>query len=272
MCSKMGSIGPAKETNKMAKKDVVDEFTLLKRVGGSKAELLYDSGFDSLDKLKKASIEDLTKVKGISNKFAKDIKNQLKRETKPASEKKQAKQEGAVEKKTTAAKAKKEEPEEGKPTEEPEEIKDEKPELVEEPSKEEEKYKVKKKPNLSKYQRERLSIRKQIKRRTPKFLREEWFRYKRIPRNWRRPDGITSKMRINLKYRPSRVRVGFRGPREVRGLHPSGFEEVAIYNVHDLENINPKTQAARIGRTVGTKKRIDIEKKAEELDIRILNM
>ena len=269
MCSKMESIGPAKEANKMAKKDVVDEFTLLNGVGESKAELLYDSGFDSLDKLKKASIEDLTKVKGISDKFAKDIKDQLKRETKPTSEKKQAEPEEAVEKKTTAAKAKKKEPKEGKPTEE---IKDEKPGPVEEPSKEEEKYKVKKKPNLSKYQRERLSIRKQIKRRTPKFLREEWFRYKRIPRNWRRPDGITSKMRINLKYRPSKVRVGFRGPREVRGLHPSGFEEVAIYNVHDLENINPKTQAARIGRTVGTKKRIDIEKKAEELDIRILNM
>lgn len=274
MCFKMASIGPAKEANKMAKKDVVDEFTLLKGVGESKAELLYDSGFNSLDKLKKASIEDLTKVKGISDKFAKDIKDQLKRETKPTSEKKQAKQEEAVEKKTTATKVKKEEIKEHKAKgKKPEDMaKDEEPEPVEEPSEEEEKYRVKKKPDLSKEQKEKLSIRKQIKKRTPKFLREEWFRYKKIPRNWRRPDGITSKMRINLKYRPSRVRVGFRGPRDVRGLHPSGFEEVAIYNVHDLENINPKTQAARIGSTVGTKKRIDIEKKAEELDIRILNM
>ena len=79
-------------------------------------------------------------------------------------------------------------------------------------------------------------------------------------------------MRINLKYRPSKVRVGFRGPKEVRGLHPSGFEEVIVQNTTDLENINPKKQAARISSTVGTKKRIDIAKRAEELEIRILNM
>jgi large subunit ribosomal protein L32e len=136
----------------------------------------------------------------------------------------------------------------------------------------EEEYKAKKKPILSKEQKERLILRKNIKKRTPYFFREEWFRYKRIPKNWRKPDGITSKMRINLKYRPSKVRVGFRGPKETRGLHPSGFKEVIIKNMTDLENIDPKTEAARISSSVGTKKRIDIEKKAEELDIRILNM
>jgi large subunit ribosomal protein L32e len=135
-----------------------------------------------------------------------------------------------------------------------------------------EEYKVKKKPKFTKEQKEKLKLRKQIKKRTPEFLREEWFRYKRIPKNWRRPDGITSKMRINLKYRPSKVRVGFRGPKEVRGLHASGFEEVIVHNVDDLEAIDPNKQAARIGSTVGTKKRMDIEKKAEELDVRILNL
>ncbi len=79
-------------------------------------------------------------------------------------------------------------------------------------------------------------------------------------------------MRKNLKYRPSKVRIGFRGPKEVRGLHPSGFEEVMIYNVADLKNINPEKQAARIGGTVGTKKRLEIAKKAEKLEIRVLNM
>jgi large subunit ribosomal protein L32e len=77
---------------------------------------------------------------------------------------------------------------------------------------------------------------------------------------------------MNLKYRPSKVRVGFRGPKDVRGLHSSGFKEVLVYNVNDLENVDPKTQAARIGSSVGTKKRLDIEKKAEELDVRILNL
>ncbi|MCX6671069.1 MAG: 50S ribosomal protein L32e, partial [Euryarchaeota archaeon] len=91
-------------------------------------------------------------------------------------------------------------------------------------------------------------------------------------KNWRRPTGYTSKLRINLKYRPSKVRVGFRAPKIVRGLHPSGFEEVMIHTVKELETIDPKKQAVRIGGTVGTKKRLDIAKRAGELDIRVLNM
>jgi large subunit ribosomal protein L32e len=173
---------------------------------------------------------------------------------------------------TNKPKAEKKSVEKPKPKTEPKKTeektkKEEKEEKVEEP-----KYKVKKKPEITKELKTKLQIRRQIKKRTPEFLREEWFRYKRISKNWRHPDGITSKMRINLKYRPSKVRVGFRGPQETRGLHSSGFEEIIVYNVSDLESINPKTQAARIGSSVGTKKRINIEKKAEELDIRLLNL
>jgi large subunit ribosomal protein L32e len=149
-----------------------------------------------------------------------------------------------------------------------EEPKDTEPEDLEA---ETEAYVVKKKPTLPEELKEKLRIRTQVKQRTPTFLREEWFRYKRIPQNWRRPDGLHSKMRVNLKYRPSRVRVGFRGPKETRGLHPSGFEEIMVYTVNDLDSINPETQAARIGGTVGSKKRQAIIEKAKERDIRLLN-
>ena len=230
----------------MSKEEVIKELTAIKGLGKVKAELLYENGFDSMDKLKVVSLEDLTKIKGISEKNANDILNQLKGETKEEPKKVKEK---------TETKEKKEKKEEV--------------EIVEET---EEEYKVKQKPDLDKQEKEKLAKRKQIKKRTPNFLREEWFRYKRIPNNWRKPDGITSKMRINLKYRPSLVRVGFRGPKESRGLHPSGFQEVMIYNVTDLEAINPKKQAVRIGSTVGTKKRIEIAKKAEELKIRVLNI
>ena len=50
-----------------------------------------------------------------------------------------------------------------------------------------------------------------------------------------------------------------------------GFEEIAVYNIKDIENIDPDKQAARIGSTVGTRKRNEIEKKADELNVRILN-
>jgi len=248
----------------MTKEDVVKEFSSLKGVGKAKAELLYENGFNSSDKLKKASVKDLTKIKGVNEKLAKDIKNQL--DEKKAEETKEKPKTKKSEKETTKVKKEKE------PKEKPEQKKEEKEEKVEIVEEEKKEHKAKIKPELSKDLKESLAIRKQIKNRTPDFLRQEWFRYKRIPEHWRKPRGMTSKLRKHIGYRPSVVRVGFRGPKETRGLHPSGFEEVLVYNVRDLEKLNPKTQAARIGSSVGTKKRIEMEKKAEDLDLRVLNL
>lgn len=247
----------------MTKDELIKELTNVKGIGKAKAELLIKKGFDSIDKIKKASTEDLIKIDGITENLAKDINNHFK-------EQKQEKEE-----KTKTPKQKEVKKPEVKPKEK-EKKEEKKKEKVDEKKEEEEikeeEYKVKKKPKLSKEKIEQLRLRKQIKSRTPDFLREEWFRYKRISKNWRRPDGITSKMRRNFKYRPNKVRIGFRGPKETRGLHPSGFKEVIVSNVSDLEGVDPKIEAVRISSTVGTKKRIDIEKKAEELEVRILNV
>ena len=248
----------------MAKKDVLKQFTALKGVGESKAQLLYENGYTSLEKLQNASVEELIKTKGITEKSAKELLKQIP-ETTPAQ---------PTDKKAPKQKTKPQEKTAEKPT--PSEEKDEKPippaKSEETDEEKEEEYKVKKKPKLNKEQQHMLHIRNDLKQRTPIFLREEWFRYKRIPKNWRRPDGITSKMRKNLKYRPSKVRVGFRGPKKTRHLHSSGFEEITIHTIDELDTINPDTQAVRIGGTVGTKKRLEILKKAQKKDIRILNM
>ena len=127
------------------------------------------------------------------------------------------------------------------------------------------------KPELDKDTADALAKRAIISGRRPAFKRQEWFRYQKLGESWRRPKGIHSKMRRNLKRRPPIVDIGFRGPAEVRGFHPSGFEEVMVYNVDGLEGIDPKSQAVRIGGTVGTKKRIVIQERADELGIRVLN-
>jgi len=233
------------------KDEIIKQFSTIKGLGKAKAELLYDNGFDSMDKIKESKIEKLTQIKGINEKIAKDIKKQASEIIKNNKEIKPKKDIDTTKK------------EKDKNKQDQQDI---------DAKEEEKKYIVKKKPKLSKDQKNNLIIRKQIKKRTPTFLREEWFRYKRIPKNWRRPDGITSKMRINLKYRPNKVRVGYRGPKQIRGLHSSGFEEILIYNKNELHNIDNTKQAIRIGGTVGTKKRIEIEKEAEKLDIRVLNM
>ena len=231
----------------MTKEAILKEFEALKGVGKAKAKLLYDNGFDSMEKLKKAKIKDLTKLKGITEKNAKEILDQIK-------EKKEKPTKKIPEKKDQ------------------EEPKDKKVDDVEIVDEKKGAYKPKIKPQLNEKEKEQLVIRRQIKKRTPHFLRDEGFRYKRIPKNWRRPTGYTSKLRINLKYRPSKVRVGFRAPKIVRGLHASGFKEIIIHTIKELETIDPKKQAVRIGGTVGTKKRLEIAKRAGELDIRVLNM
>ncbi len=132
-------------------------------------------------------------------------------------------------------------------------------------------YVVKAKPELSDEDADALAKRALISGRRPAFKRQEWFRYSKLGEKWRKPKGIHSKMKRCLKRRPPMVDIGYRGPKSVRNLHPSGFEEVLIYNVEGLEGIDPKKQAVRIGGTVGTKKRMAIEDRADELGIRVLN-
>ena len=132
-------------------------------------------------------------------------------------------------------------------------------------------YTVEPKPELSEEQIDALAKRAVISGNRPAFKRQEWFRYQKLGEAWRRPRGIHSKMRRGMKRRPPMVEIGYGGPALCRVLHPSGFEEGMVYNIDGLEDIDPKTQAARIGGTVGVKKRIAIENRAKELGIRVLN-
>lgn len=144
-------------------------------------------------------------------------------------------------------------------------------EVVEEAEAVEAAYVVKAKPELSDETAEALAKRAVISGRRPAFKRQEWFRYSKLGESWRRPKGIHSKMKRCIKRRPPVVDIGFRGPVAARDLHPSGFEEVLVYNIDGLESVDPKVQAVRIGGTVGTKKRIAIQERADELKIRVLN-
>jgi large subunit ribosomal protein L32e len=131
---------------------------------------------------------------------------------------------------------------------------------------------AKQKPVLDDATKAALALRAEQKKATPSFRRTEWFRYKRLSRSgWRAPHGMDNKQRKNLKYRSSLVRVGHGKVSAAHGLHPSGFREVMVQNSGDLEQIDPETEAARIGGTVGRRKCGHIYSRADELGIRVLN-
>ena len=128
------------------------------------------------------------------------------------------------------------------------------------------------KPVLSDEIKEALALRAAQKKATPSFRRTEWFRYKRLSRSgWRKPHGMDNKQRRNFKYRGSLVRIGHGKVNAASGLHPSGFQEVMVHNTADLDQIDAETQAARVGSTVGGRKRELIHSRADELGIRVLN-
>ncbi len=154
-------------------------------------------------------------------------------------------------------------------------VKKEETEIVEEAKEaevvEEGGYVAKQKPELDAHTKDMLRKRQEANDRRPEFLRQEWFRYQRLGEKWRRPRGLHSKMRRHISYRPTVVSIGFRGPKDARGLHPSGFEEVMVHNAAELEGVDPKRQAVRVGGKVGFKKRLEIGSRADELGIRVLN-
>jgi large subunit ribosomal protein L32e len=119
--------------------------------------------------------------------------------------------------------------------------------------------------------KELLELRKSVKSRKPEFVRQESWRYKRVKESWRKPKGIDSHMRLQIKGWPPIVKVGYRGPKAARYLHPSGYRDILIHNIKELAMLDPSKDAARIASTVGARKRALILQKAKELGIKVLN-
>ncbi len=120
--------------------------------------------------------------------------------------------------------------------------------------------------------REALKLRARARNKKPSFVRAESWKYDRFSLSWRRPRGLDNKIRRKIKGWPPGCSTGYKGPKIARGLHPSGFREVIVFNVEDLSKIDPNTQAARIAHTVGKRKRALIIAEAKKLNIKILNV
>ena len=119
--------------------------------------------------------------------------------------------------------------------------------------------------------KELLQARKKVSDKRPKFVRQESWRYDRLAESWRKPKGKDNKMRRQVSGVPRLVKVGYRGPRKARGLHPSGYTDNLVFNVNDLARLDPAKDAARIGHVVGQRKRLLILAEARSKSIKVLN-
>ncbi|WP_415381418.1 50S ribosomal protein L32e [Halosimplex sp. TS25] len=223
-----------------------EEFETLEDISGvgpSRAEDLEEAGYETVDDVRGASQEELADV--VGNALAARIKADV----------------GGLEvAEETEAEVEEDEPEAAEEADEPaEDVETEMRPRIE----------VDFEPDLDE-NTERL-LNKRAKTSTPQFNRQDHHKKKRVSTSWRKPRGQLSKQRIGIKGKGDTVQAGFRSPTEVRGLHPSGFEEVHVHNLDDLEDVDGDTQAVRIASKVGGRKRERIEDEAEDREIRVLN-
>ncbi|GAA0228100.1 50S ribosomal protein L32e [Haladaptatus pallidirubidus] len=210
-------------------------------VGESKAESLRDAGYESVEDVVAASQDDLAEVDGIGNALAARIKADV----------------GGLEvEEETEAEIEDDEAEE--------EESDEDVETELQP-----RGLTEKTPSLGDEEARLLQQRKREGK--PQFNRQDYHKKKRTPESWRKPRGALSKQRRGIKGKGDMVESGYRTPKSVRGKHPSGFDEVRVHNVDDLDGVDGDTEAVRIASKVGARKRERIEEVAEEENIRVLN-
>jgi len=117
-----------------------------------------------------------------------------------------------------------------------------------------------------------FKLRKRMKKKKPEFRRQEGFREKRLGSKWRRPRGRHSKLRIERKVRGRLPKPSYSSPKSVRGLDPRGYRQVRVFNIRDLEGLDPQKEAVIIGGTVGKAKREALVKKARSLKLRVSNL
>jgi hypothetical protein len=69
--------GPVSPSSEVSKSEVIEQFTQVEDITTEHAELLYNEGFTSIEKLKSATTEELAKVDGISPTLARKIRTAL---------------------------------------------------------------------------------------------------------------------------------------------------------------------------------------------------
>ncbi|QZP37468.1 50S ribosomal protein L32e [Halobaculum magnesiiphilum] len=225
--------------------DDVDSLEDISGVGPSKADALREAGYETVEDVKAASQSELADVDGVGNALAARIKADV------GGLEVDEEADAEIEEDESEAEPDEEEAEEDVETElRPRGHADKTPELDDERAR---------------------ALAKKLREGKPQFNRQDYHKKKRIPTSWRRPRGQLSKQRRSMKGKGPKVEAGFRSPTAARGLHPSGFEEVRVFNTDDLEGVDPATQAVRIASSVGGRKREAIEDECEDREIRVLN-
>lgn len=117
-------------------------------------------------------------------------------------------------------------------------------------------------------------VKKTDKRKKPKFLRQDAHKKSKLGKGrkkkqkWKSPKGLQSKIRLNIKGKPKKVRIGWGAKKENKGKI-NGIEVVRVENLKEMESVE-KGKGVIIGK-VGKRKKEILINKAKEMKLKILN-
>ena len=117
-----------------------------------------------------------------------------------------------------------------------------------------------------------LESRTKRNKKKPTFVVKESKFTSGVKKRWRYPRGKHSAVRQGHRGRPAMPSPGYGIDKRVKGLHVSGLETVVVKNKSELLALDEKKQGAMISKTLGSKKRVELLKLAQEKKIAVLNV
>ncbi|MBW3003300.1 hypothetical protein KY328_01195 [Candidatus Woesearchaeota archaeon] len=119
--------------------------------------------------------------------------------------------------------------------------------------------------------KDKLELRKRIKSKKPRFVRQDSHKKVKLGKKWRKPRGSDNKVRIGFKSYRKKVKIGYGSPRDVEGFDPSGVLPVVVSNMLELTSIKDG-QGVVFSSRLGVRKKVGLIKKAMQLKLKILNI
>lgn len=120
--------------------------------------------------------------------------------------------------------------------------------------------------------KELLELRNKIKEKKPEFIRQDNPKRMKVNYKWRKPKGIHSKIRHKFKGRRKMPSPGYKSPRKAKGMHFSGLKMCKISSLNELAKIKKDNEGIIISQSVGAKKKLQLLRKAKEINVQVLNL
>merc|ERR1711970_226705 len=105
------------------------------------------------------------------------------------------------------------------------------------------------------------------------FIRHQSDKYGRVKEAWRKPRGIDNPVRRRMRGNRPMPSIGHGNDKRAKHVLQNGFKKCLIHNIRELDALMMlhKTYAAEIAHGVSARKRVQLIKRAKEINVKVTN-